>query len=348
MKAMSLFTALLGAMTCACGAPVTNLEIADFEAKAADPAVFLIDVRTPEEYAEGHLRGAANIDWNAPHFLEQVQAVCPKETPVAVYCRTGRRSGEASKKLSQAGYAVCNLVGGIEGWQAAGKPVTKYAVETFFTDSGLPVRITLIKHGTLEIVYKGLSLHIDPVSGLGIPTDYATEFPKADVILVTHEHGDHFDRVALEALGANGNNLVTNARVAEMLGWGAVMANGDSRELPGDIHLDAPHSRRPPHLRGWRHGGHPGDGRHQGHRRRLPPGEPAVHDDRGPVRPCRRGPPAQGPHPVPFLQHRPLRAPVPPPRHHGSPPPDAVATARARNVHKGLLRKLSVYLQTAS
>ena len=119
MKAMSLFTALLGAMTCACGAPVTNLEIADFEAKAADPAVFLVDVRTPEEYAEGHLRGAANIDWNAPDFLEQVQAVCPKVTPVAVYCRTGRRSGEASKKLSQAGYAVCNLVGGIEGWQAA-------------------------------------------------------------------------------------------------------------------------------------------------------------------------------------------------------------------------------------
>jgi rhodanese-related sulfurtransferase len=239
MKAMSLFTALLGAMTCACGAPVTNLEIADFEAKAADPAVFLVDVRTPEEYAEGHLRGAANIDWNAPDFLEQVQAVCPKETPVAVYCRTGRRSGEASKKLSKAGYAVCNLVGGIEGWQAAGKPVTKYAVEAFFTDSGLPVRITLIKHGTLEIVYKGLSLHIDPVSGLGIPTDYATEFPKADVILVTHEHGDHFDRKALEALGANADNLVTNARVAEMLGWGAVMANGDSRDLPGGIHLDA-------------------------------------------------------------------------------------------------------------
>ena len=239
MKAMSLFTALLGAMTCACGAPVTNLEVADFEAKAADPAVFLVDVRTPEEYAEGHLRGAANIDSSAPDFLEQVQAVCPKETPVAVYCRTGRRSTEAAKKLAKAGFAVCNLVGGIEGWQAAGKPVTKYAVETFFTDGGLPVRVTLIKHGTLEIVYQGLSIHIDPVSGLSIPTDYATEFPKADVILVTHEHGDHFDRKALEALGANADNLVTNARVAEMLGWGAVMANGDSRELPAGIHLDA-------------------------------------------------------------------------------------------------------------
>ena len=239
MKAISLFTALLGALTCACGAPVTNLEVADFEAKATDPAVFLVDVRTPEEYAEGHLRGAANLDCEAPDFLAQVQAACPEAAAVAVYCRTGVRSAKAAKALAKAGFAVCNLVGGIEGWQAAGKPVTKYAVETFFTDSGLPVRITLIKHGTLEIVYKGLSIQVDPVSGLSIPTDYATEFPKADVILVTHEHGDHFDRVALEALGANADNLVTNARVAEMLGWGAVMANGDSRDLPAGIHLDA-------------------------------------------------------------------------------------------------------------
>ena len=85
----------------------------------------------------------------------------------------------------------------------------------------------------------GMSIQVDPVSGLSIPTDYATEFPKADVILVTHEHGDHFDRVALEALGANAGNLITNARVAEMLGWGAVMANGDTRTLPGGIRLNA-------------------------------------------------------------------------------------------------------------
>jgi L-ascorbate metabolism protein UlaG (beta-lactamase superfamily) len=122
---------------------------------------------------------------------------------------------------------------------ASGTPDPKYEVETFFTDSGLPVRITLIKHGSLEIAYKGLSIQVDPVSGLGKPTDYAAEFPAADWILVTHEHGDHFDRTALEALGANGENLITNARVAEMLGWGIVMANGDSGELPGGIHLDA-------------------------------------------------------------------------------------------------------------
>ena len=236
---MSLFTALLGVLSCASGTPVTNLDVEAFDAKAADPAVFLVDVRTPDEYADGHLRGAANIDFEAPDFLERFTSACPKETPVAVYCRSGRRSADAAKKLSKAGYDVTNLLDGYVAWQSAGKPVTKYAVETFLTEGGLPVRITLIKHGTLEIACKGLSIQIDPVSGLSVPTDYATEFPKADVILVTHEHGDHFDRVALEALGANADNLVTNARVAEMLGWGAVMANGDSRDLPGGIHLDA-------------------------------------------------------------------------------------------------------------
>ena len=233
---MSLLTALLGVLSCS---NVTNLDVDDFDTLADKQDVFLVDVRTPEEYAEGHLRGASNIDWKAPDFLDQVTSACPKDTWVAVYCRTGRRSAEAAKALSKAGYDVANLTGGIVGWQEAGKPVTKYAVETFFTDSGLPVRITLIKHGTLEIACKGLSIQIDPVSGLGVPTDYAAEFPKADVILVTHEHGDHFDRTSLEALGANADNLITNARVAEMLGWGTVMANGDSRDLPGDIRLDA-------------------------------------------------------------------------------------------------------------
>ena len=233
---MSLFTALFGLLSCS---QVSNLDVNDFATLATEPNVFLVDVRTPDEYAEGHLRGAANIDWNAPGFMDQFTSACPKETRVAVYCRSGRRSADAAKKLSQAGYTVTNLLDGYVSWQAAQKPVTKYAVETFLTDSGLPVRITLIKHGTLEIACKGLSIQVDPVSGLSVPTDYAVEFPKADVILVTHEHGDHFDRVALEALGANADNLITNARVAEMLGWGAVMANGDSRDLPGGIHLDA-------------------------------------------------------------------------------------------------------------
>jgi len=125
------------------------------------------------------------------------------------------------------------------GLVACGSADKDNNVETFRTDSGKPVAITLIKHGSLAISYKGLSIQVDPVSGLGKPTDYATEFPKADVILVTHEHGDHFDKEAIGALTKEGTLMVTNARCAEMLGYGTVMANGDALDLPGGIHLEA-------------------------------------------------------------------------------------------------------------
>ena len=113
-----------------------------------------------------------------------------------------------------------------------------FQTDTFKTKEGKAVVITAIKHASLRIQYDGLEIQVDPVAKYAPETDYS-KFPKADVILVTHEHGDHFDRVALEALGANAGNLITNARVAEMLGWGAVMANGDTRTLPGGIRLDA-------------------------------------------------------------------------------------------------------------
>lgn len=125
------------------------------------------------------------------------------------------------------------------GLVACGSADKDNNVETFRTDSGKTVAITLIKHGSLAISYKGLSIQVDPVSGLGKPTDYATEFPKADVILVTHEHGDHSDKEAIGALTKEGTLMVTNARCAEMLGYGTVMANGDALDLPGGIHLEA-------------------------------------------------------------------------------------------------------------
>lgn len=129
---------------------------------------------------------------------------------------------------------------GLKGFnEAVARRAARYEVETFQTKSGKPLAITLIKHGSLEIYYDGLSIQVDPVSGMGKPTDYAAEFPKADFILVTHEHGDHYDPTALDALQGENTLLITNARCAEMRGAGIVMANGDSRELRQDIRLDA-------------------------------------------------------------------------------------------------------------
>ena len=236
---MKLFMSLLSLLgLLACGSGYRNLHTEEFANTIADGSVALVDVRTPEEYAAGHLPGAANCDWHASNFMEKMSAY-PKGTPLAVYCRSGRRSAEAAAKLSKAGYTVTNMLGGILAWTEENRPVTQYAVETFFTDSGKPVTVTLIKHGTLALSYRGLAIHVDPVSGLGKPTDYAREFPKADVILVTHEHGDHFDKEAIGALTKEGTRLVTNARCAEMLGYGTVMGNGDTLALPEDIGLEA-------------------------------------------------------------------------------------------------------------
>ena len=237
IKHMSLFSLLA---LFACGSGYKDLDINKFEQTITDGDAVLVDVRTAEEYAEGHLPGAALCDWNADDFLSRMEASYPKETPLAVYCRTGRRSAAAAEKLSKAGYTVYNMLGGYVAWTEAGKATTRYEVETFFTKSGVPVVITLIKHGSLAISYKGQSFQIDPVSGLGKPTDYAVEFPKADYILVTHEHGDHLDKDAVAALTQEGKTmLITNARCAEILGYGSVMANGDSQALAGGIGLDA-------------------------------------------------------------------------------------------------------------
>lgn len=232
------FLSLFGLFGCQSGP--ANLNADEFENMLSkDATVQLVDVRTPEEYAAGHLRGAVNIDWYADDFLETAKAKLTPEHPVLVYCRSGKRSAAAAAKLEGIGFKTYNLLGGYMGWTEAGKPVSVYEVEAFKTSIGEPLTITLVKHASLEIRYKGLSIQIDPVSGLGKPTDYNTEFPKADVILVTHEHGDHFDKEAIGALQKDDTQLVTNARCAEMLGWGKTLANGESAVLPGGIGLDA-------------------------------------------------------------------------------------------------------------
>ena len=85
----------------------------------------LLDVRTDQEYAEGHLKGATQIDFYASDFKAQVEKLDP-ETPVYVYCRSGGRSGNAANIMKGLGFkAVYNLEGGITAWQGAGKPVEK-------------------------------------------------------------------------------------------------------------------------------------------------------------------------------------------------------------------------------
>ena len=216
-----------------------DLSVNEFETMLSqDRTVQLLDVRTPEEFAENHLPGAVNIDWRGEAFPEKVQ-VLDKARPVLVYCRSGRRSAEAAAMLDGIGFKTYNMKGGILAWTADGKRVTRYEVERFWTASGAPVDITLVKHGSLEICYNGVSIQIDPVSGLGKPTDYAAEFPKADVILVTHEHHDHLDPEAIAALTGPETILILNETSRDQIGRGEAIHNGESRELPGGVKLEA-------------------------------------------------------------------------------------------------------------
>lgn len=85
----------------------------------------IVDVRTPEEFAEGHIEGAQNIDWKNSDFAINVQAL-DKSKPVLVYCHSGNRSKSAAEYLSNNGFtAVYELEGGMSAWEAEGKAVQK-------------------------------------------------------------------------------------------------------------------------------------------------------------------------------------------------------------------------------
>ncbi len=87
--------------------------------------VQLVDVRTPKEYAEGHIEGAINIDFSDENFETLISEV-DKSKPVAVYCGRGGRSGKCSAYMKKAGFTkIYDLDGGITEWKYKGKKTIK-------------------------------------------------------------------------------------------------------------------------------------------------------------------------------------------------------------------------------
>src|SRR5665648_111642 len=85
-------------------------------------SVFLVDVRTPEEFNESHIDGAILRplqELENPQMLETIIETLPKDKPILVYCRSGRRSAVASNILIKSGFVVYNLEGGIIEWEKA-------------------------------------------------------------------------------------------------------------------------------------------------------------------------------------------------------------------------------------
>ncbi|MDD2799814.1 MAG: rhodanese-like domain-containing protein [Bacteroidales bacterium] len=102
----------------------TSVSTAEFEQLIQQPEMQLVDVRTTEEYINGHIPGAVNMNVTDPtgFFSEQIITL-DKLKPVAIYCRSGVRSKLAAKEMVSIGLQVFELGGGIIDWLSHGKPV---------------------------------------------------------------------------------------------------------------------------------------------------------------------------------------------------------------------------------
>jgi len=138
-KTILLSTVVLAIFTSSCGnsqnttpeTAIANVEvIVDVDAKtfgelsASQPGTIL-DVRTPEEWAEGVISGAEKINFHDDNFAQQIERL-DKNVPVYLYCRSGGRSASAADILKENGFTkVYNLDGGIKAWQGNGFEVVK-------------------------------------------------------------------------------------------------------------------------------------------------------------------------------------------------------------------------------
>jgi L-ascorbate metabolism protein UlaG (beta-lactamase superfamily) len=104
-------------------------------------------------------------------------------------------------------------------------------VDTIYTRNGKKVVITCIKHASLQINYDGYEFEIDPVSSAYRPIINYTEKPKADYILVTHEHYDHFDMNAIFLLTKNATNILLTPRCFGRYQRGVIIRNNEKADL---------------------------------------------------------------------------------------------------------------------
>lgn len=100
------------------------VEVEEFAQVMADTSVVVLDVRTLDEHAAGHIAGTKlHIDVLKPDFDSLAVANIQKGSVVALYCRSGNRSKRAAASLADKGYQVIELATGYNGWVQAGKPV---------------------------------------------------------------------------------------------------------------------------------------------------------------------------------------------------------------------------------
>lgn len=100
-----------------------NLSADEFERLIEDEDVQRVDVRTVAEYSQGHIPGSLNINVLDNSFSADADELLDKGKPVAVYCKSGRRSRNAARLLVKKGYKVYNLDKGFDNWKENGKDI---------------------------------------------------------------------------------------------------------------------------------------------------------------------------------------------------------------------------------
>ena len=122
-KVIALIASVLLLAGCSSGSSAIDLSVTEFSGKVAEAGVITLDVRTPGEFAEGHIEGAQLIDFQSGNFENEISSL-DKNATYAVYCRSGNRSGQAVKVMHDAGFHnVYNLNGGVIDWANAGLPL---------------------------------------------------------------------------------------------------------------------------------------------------------------------------------------------------------------------------------
>ncbi|MBI3416603.1 MAG: rhodanese-like domain-containing protein [Verrucomicrobia bacterium] len=102
-----------------------NVEVAAFEKLISEPGAVVLDVRTPREFAAGHIAGAVNIDVNDPEFGQKVTKLDKSKTYL-VHCAAGVRSAKACEQLAYFDFPkLYNLEPGFKAWEKAGKKVER-------------------------------------------------------------------------------------------------------------------------------------------------------------------------------------------------------------------------------
>ncbi|WP_288785991.1 rhodanese-like domain-containing protein [Bacteroides acidifaciens] len=119
--AVGIFLFLSSFFSCQQKGDFQSMDVEDFDTLIQNEDIQRLDVRTLAEYSEGHIAKTININVMDGSFAAMADSLLQKDRPVAVYCRSGKRSKKAAAILSAKGYKVFDLDKGFNSWQEAGK-----------------------------------------------------------------------------------------------------------------------------------------------------------------------------------------------------------------------------------